>query len=252
MKRLTGFVILMPLMFSLGGCSVFGVATKGDLDKLAQEDAQARQMLVQRIERVNDQLASIAQNLEDIERRMEPRLTDLETNVQQLDQQVASSQQQLLDLELGLRTDLDQVRNDVQVVYDDMQFVRTEMNSVTGDVQMASQRSQQALEAHYYTMIDERERLVAYLATLDEKIEKWHVDLQKAAQPDSVEELGQQALVPEDLGAQTRERENPDQIIQEPVILESQTIVPEQSEQETQQAEESFRLGPHNREDEDK
>jgi hypothetical protein len=237
MKRLPVVIMVLPLMFLLGGCSIFGVATKGEMERQAQQDAQARQMMLQRVEAVNGRLADISQQLDDIERRMEPRLASLETDVQELDQDMDNAKQQLMDLELGLRADLDKVSGDVQVVFDDMLLVRSNMNQVSTDAQKASRLSEQALEAQFNALVEERDRLMTYLALLDEKISKWHIELQND-ELTPVQELDQQALAPEELVQPARMPEQVDQ----------QALVPEQpADQSAQQQEEPFRLGPHNR-----
>jgi hypothetical protein len=196
MKRIAGFSLLPLLLILLGGCSVFGVATKGDLDDIAEQEALARQQMHQRIGALNDKLADIGQDLAEIERRLEPRLTSLETEVQGLDQDVAANQQKILDMELGMRGDLDRVRDDMQVVTGDMQQVRVGMVEVSSQARRASSISEQMFQAEYDEMIEERARLVDQLEDLDARIQNWRLQIESPVQqplvPERPNELSQQ------------------------------------------------------------
>ena len=44
-KRVLPFVLLLPLLAALGGCSLFGIATKGNLNELADQQEQQNQQL---------------------------------------------------------------------------------------------------------------------------------------------------------------------------------------------------------------
>ena len=41
--RISLFVVLLPLMVALGGCSLFGIATKGNLNELADQQEKQHQ-----------------------------------------------------------------------------------------------------------------------------------------------------------------------------------------------------------------
>lgn len=207
MRRLMAGMVMVPLIFLLGGCSVFGVATKGDLSKLAQANAEAERDLQERLQVLNTQLADISRDLSDIEQRMEPRLTRLETDLE--------------DMEIGLRADLATVRSDVEVMNADVIRFQSSLTSVSTKADLATSQSQQAMQVHYETLVDERQQLLRRLDVLDERIRNWHTRGMQTNQLVPAEgQLSDQGL---------------DQSILETV--EQQPVV----------AEEPFRLGPHNK-----
>jgi len=223
MKRLFPGTILVPLILLLGGCSVFGVATKGDLSKVAQENADSQRDLQERLQVLSSQLADISRDLSDIEQRMEPRLTRLETDLQKLEQDYETSYKELVDLEMGLKLELANIRSDFEVMNADVVRVQASMADVSSRAELASSQSEQALQAYYESLVEERQRLLRRLDDLDAKIRKWNPESLQAAR-----------------APQTAPLESPGDPIQtlQPVQnVDQPPVVPE----------EPFRLGPHNK-----
>ncbi len=223
MKRLFPVTILVPLMFLLGGCSVFGVATKGDLSKVAQENADSQRDLQERLQVLSAQLSDISRDLSDIEQRMEPRLTRLETDLQELEQDYETSYKELVDLEMNLKLDLANIRSEVEVMNADVMRVQASMTSISTQAELASSQSEQALQAYYESLVEERQRLLRRLDDLDEKIRNW--DAQNLQAVRATQATPQESTV------------DPIQTLEPIENVDQSPVVPE----------EPFRLGPHNK-----
>jgi chromosome segregation ATPase len=168
-------LLLVPALFALGGCSLFGIATKGNLEDLRVEQ-EARD------QRTATQLAEISQDLNAVESR-------LSDSMAQLDQDVDQMRETILTAQLAL------------------QSINVEMDALAASVGVASQNSQMALDLQKETLVAERNRLRLRLQQLDDQIASWQQTL-PASQP-TTREL-RPSIVPEQQKTLTsREPEKP-------------------------------------------
>ena len=84
-----GFAVCLLCLFWLTGCSVFGVATRTDLENMTLRQEAERAALENEIEDLDRQLASMNGLLDDIQTQLEPRLANLEGGLENLGQGAA-------------------------------------------------------------------------------------------------------------------------------------------------------------------
>ena len=192
MKTMALTLTIMLLSALLGGCSVFGVATKGELEELERRDDAEERALTQRIAALDDRLARIDQNLTTIEQGLDDRIAGLESEAQRLDQDLTASKNQLLEINTALRAEFAQIRGDVQITLTDLQEARRDIEVAASTASRASADSRQALELQYSTLQDERSRLAQRLGRIDEVIASW-----QSLPPEQVEAVAQNPVVPE-------------------------------------------------------
>jgi hypothetical protein len=168
-------MLLVPGLFALGGCSLFGIATKGNLEDLRVEQ-EARD------ERTAAQLAGISQDLNAVENRLADQMAQVDADVDQMRETILTAQLAL-------------------------QSIDVEMDALAASVGVASQNSQLALDLQKETLIAERNRLRLRLQQLDDQIASWDKTL-PASQP-ATREL-RPRIVPEQQQTLTsREPEKP-------------------------------------------
>ena len=170
MKHFLVLLICLPLLTALAGCSVFGVATKSDLNDLASQEAASTRASQQRLEALEDRLVGISADV----RALDPRLMEMETDVERIDADIAQAKQQLLDIDVGLRGEVGKIRG--------------EMDWVKQAATIASEHSNRALKVQYESLLQERDRLGTRLAVLDTLILQWRRDFERIqnARPDTV------------------------------------------------------------------
>ena len=169
-------VLALPALFALGGCSLFGIATKGNLEDLRVEQ-EARD------QRTATQLAEISQDLNAVESRLSDEMAQMDASVDQMRETILTAQLAL-------------------------QSINLEMEALSASVGVASQNSQLALDLQKETLIAERNRLRLRLQQLDDQIASWQQTL-PASQP-TTREL-RPSIVPEQQNTLTsREPEKPE------------------------------------------
>lgn len=132
---------LLVLGIFLSGCSLFGIATKGELRELERTHEAERENL----RRV---ISDIDQQLGDVEQEITAAVANLE---------VARQEQESLRLQMaGFEGNLDEV---------------------SARAELAQEQSQKALRAHLQRLIDERERLQRHLDELDRQIQNWRFEV---------------------------------------------------------------------------
>ena len=167
-------VLLVPVLFALGGCSLFGIATKGNLEDLrVEQEARDQQTAAQ--------LAEISQDLNAVESRLSDSMAQLDRDVDQMRETILTAQLAL-------------------------QSINVEMDALAASVGVASQNSQMALDLQKETLVAERNRLRLRLQQLDDQIASWQNTL-PATQP-ATRSL-RPSIVPEQQKLTSRELEKP-------------------------------------------
>ncbi len=180
------FLLLSLLVLLLGlltGCSVFGIATKGDLDQqvetLSGSLAAQKQVTDNRLERaateqqaLDDQLAYVAGQMEAMNAELGLAMADLEIRN-------AATAAELVDMQVHF-----------ELIQGQLQLALADLESVAGAASRAEAGSRQAVQLHQDAVLSERDRLQVRLQELDTRINAWYPPLVPA------EELSRQ-LQPE-------------------------------------------------------
>ncbi len=139
--RISLFVVLLPLMVALGGCSLFGIATKGNLNELADQQEQQHQQLQ----------SEVAQT----EQKMDSRVTEVEDKTRELDQ------------------DLIRYETEIQSAKLQLQSIKLDLDTFEDGLDRATTDSKQALRIQHESVISERDRLRQRLNEIDSLILSW-------------------------------------------------------------------------------
>jgi uncharacterized protein YlxW (UPF0749 family) len=88
-------VLLLPALLFAGGCSLFGVATKGNLEELkVEQEARDAQMATQ--------LSEISTDLNSVENELKASMAQLDTDVVQLRDSMRSAQLALQSINIEM------------------------------------------------------------------------------------------------------------------------------------------------------
>lgn len=148
--RVSLLVVLLPLMVALGGCSLFGIATKGNLNELADQQEQQHQQLQ----------SQVAQT----EQKMDARVTEVEDKTRQLDQ------------------DLVRYETEIQSAKLQLQAIKLDLDTFEDGLDRATTDSKQALRIQHESVISERDRLRQRLNEIDALILSW--EQQRVLEPE--------------------------------------------------------------------
>lgn len=140
-KRVLPFILLLPLLAALGGCSLFGIATKGNLNELADQQEQQNQQLQ----------AQVAES----EKQMDTRVTEVESKTAKID------------------GDLVRYETEIQSAKLELQSIKLDLDTFESDLDRASNDSKRSLQIHHSAIVSERDRLRQRLNELDELILSW-------------------------------------------------------------------------------
>lgn len=163
-SRLALVTVLLPALFFLGGCSMFGIATKGNLEEaVAAQEAQNQQATAQ--------MAEISNDLTALQTKLSADLAAIGTDVTQMRQTMVAAQQAL-------------------------QSIQFEMDSLALEVEQAGQKGEKALVMHKDNLVAERARLRIRMQQLDDQIETWHQTMPVASTPPPTTQMPNQ-IVPE-------------------------------------------------------
>lgn len=157
-------ILLVPALFLLGGCSLFGIATKGNLEDYKAEQ-EARDKLTA------ERMADLSADLNAVEGRLSDSLAKLDSDVDQMRETIMSAQLAL-------------------------QSIHVEMDALSTSVAQAGQESRMALDLQKETLVAERNRLRLRLQQLDEQIASWQQTLPASATQPAVQDL-RPPVVPE-------------------------------------------------------
>jgi chromosome segregation ATPase len=185
-QAITG-VLLIATLFAVGGCSVFGIATKDELDEAMRREAASQRILEDRMAALENRIASAREALEALDARIAPQIAEMNTEMNRLTQDVNFATEQWEAMRLGLVDDIATLRGEFDLVEAEVLGVREGIDLATSQAQLANNQSQEALQVHYDNLLAERARLQGRLAELEERLQAW--DEERAAQaaaPDQI------------------------------------------------------------------
>jgi septal ring factor EnvC (AmiA/AmiB activator) len=148
--RVSLIVVMLPLLAAMGGCSLFGIATKGNLNELADQQDQQHQQLQ------ND--------VRESEQKMDVRVTGVEDKARQLDQNLIRYESEIQSAKLQL------------------QSIMLDLDNFEEGLDRASTDSKQALRIQHDAILSERDRIRQRLNELDKLILSW--EQQRMLQPE--------------------------------------------------------------------
>jgi len=148
--RIGLLVVMLPLLAALGGCSLFGIATKGNLNELAdQQDLQHQKLQGE---------------VRESEQKIDVRVTEVEDKTRQLDQNLIRYETEIQSAKLQL------------------QSIKLDLDVFEEGLDRASTDSKQALRIQYDAILSERDRIRQRLNELDSLILSW--EQQRMLQPE--------------------------------------------------------------------
>jgi len=150
LSRISFFLVLLPLILALGGCSLFGIATKGNLNELADKQEQEHRQLQTQVRQS--------------EQEMGGRVTQVEDKTRELDQDMVRYEAEIQSAKLQL------------------QVIKLDMDAFEEGLDRASNDSKQALRIQHDSVISERDRLYQRLKEIDALILSW--EQQRVLEPE--------------------------------------------------------------------
>ena len=139
--RIGFFLVLLPLLVALGGCSLFGIATKGNLNELSDKQEQEQQQLQ----------TQVSQS----EQKMDGRVKLVEDKTRELDQDMVRYEAEIQSAKLQV------------------QAIKLDLDTFEEGLDRASNDSKQALRIQHDSVISERDRLHQRLKEIDALILSW-------------------------------------------------------------------------------
>jgi len=180
MKRIIPTILilmtLIVLSVALSGCSVFGIATKTELEAAISEENEDQRALAERIDTLNGNLSAARRELADLDNRLRPRLAAMDSALAQNDAMVKETKAQWDAMQASMMANLDTIRAEVAVMDQSMGSMREGMVLVTGQAALAHSRSEDAMQAHYDSMLLERNHLQTKLMELEHRLQTWQAE----------------------------------------------------------------------------
>ena len=139
--RMGLLAVMLPLLAALSGCSLFGIATKGNLNELAETQEQQNQQLQAEVR--------------ESEKKMDGRVTVVEDKTRQLDM------------------DLIRYETEIQSAKLQLQAIILDLEEFEEGLLRASNDSRKAMEYHHDAILSERNRIRIRLNELDKLIMSW-------------------------------------------------------------------------------
>ena len=139
--RISFFLVMLPLLVALGGCSLFGIATKGNLNELSDKQEQEHRQLQTQVRQS--------------EQEMDGRVKQVEDKTRELDQDMVRYEAEIQSAKLQL------------------QVIKLDMDAFEEGLDRASNDSKQALRIQHDSVISERDRLHQRLKEIDALILSW-------------------------------------------------------------------------------
>ncbi len=139
--RISLFLVMLPLLVALGGCSLFGIATKGNLNELSDKQEQEHRQLQTQVRQS--------------EQEMDGRVKQVEDKTRELDQDMVRYEAEIQSAKLQL------------------QVIKLDMDAFEEGLDRASNDSKQALRIQHDSVISERDRLHQRLKEIDALILSW-------------------------------------------------------------------------------
>ena len=160
--------LALALLVAAGGCSLFGVATKGELAAMEKATDERREQVARQVVDLDRQLADTSAQIDALERSLAPRLAALTDSVTTLGSDVGAARTKMAELELAV----DLTRNQFEDMRQYAARIDQDTQTASATAEDAASRSQETWQAYFDALLEERSRLQARLDALTEKIEQ--------------------------------------------------------------------------------
>jgi len=194
MKRITTTALLLLVLLAVGGCSVFGIATRGELEEAMNREAVQQRVVEDRLDALQRRLATTQEELETIDQRLTPQVTALDAQVTEVATDMETARLQWAAVRDALIAQLDSMQTEYAVLRTDVIMMRDGFGAVTADAQDAQVRSREAMQIHYDKTLAERHHLMMQLEQLDLELAAWQTD--PAAMEPLTDPAAEQEIVP--------------------------------------------------------
>ncbi len=163
-------MLLISALGLLSGCSVFGIATKSDLqrqnDQLARALDDQERVLDDRVSGVSDQQRSLDGRVSRVAHQLVAIEKDLSSAVTDLGHRNEMTAQEVTDMRIHF-----------ELMQGQVQTALADLESVAESATRAETGSRQAVQLHQDAVLAERERLQDRLRDLDARISSWYQPL---------------------------------------------------------------------------
>jgi len=204
MNRIIPTILILMSLIALSGCSVFGIATKTELEAAISEENEDQRALAERIDTLNANLSAARRELADLDDRLRPRLAAMDSALAENEAMVKETTAQWNAMQVAMIANLDTIRAEVAVMEQSMGSMREGMLLVTGQAAAAHSRSEDAMQAHYDSMLLERNHLQTKLMELEQRLQTWQAEAEamngEGASPAGeapIENVSHQTITPE-------------------------------------------------------
>lgn len=157
---------VLVLAFSLGGCGVLGIASKGDIEQTQRDIDVINRTLTAKSQRIDDEINEIGRDLDALQTRLAAAENDIDglenitAQVAGIADRLATTRQELVILDGRLTRDLSSTAAKAQEAHE--------------YAQLADARGQQITESYLENLRLEKKRLLQQLDQIEELLADWN------------------------------------------------------------------------------
>ena len=177
MKPIVFMIFAVASLGALTGCSVLGIATKGDLEAAMQQEAVEMHEVELRLAALDEQLTVARSEISAVDRRLQPRLAALDSALAGNTERLSAATRHWTALQAVMVVHLDSLQTEFALVERDIMAMRAGMTLATAQAVQANANSQRAMQTHFDNLTRERDRLQQRLLELDQSLEAWPAEL---------------------------------------------------------------------------
>ena len=124
--------------------SVFGIATKSELEAAMAREAQTQRVVEGRLEALDGRLATVAEDLDRFEQRLQPELVRLDSTVARNAREMELITARWAGVREQLKADVDSLRASHALVMDEVVWLRDDLDLARGDITRMGARADHA------------------------------------------------------------------------------------------------------------
>ena len=122
MTRIATLIITLAVLAALSGCSVLGIATKGELETALEQEAVRQREVEARLAELDDALERSRADLAALDRRLRPRLAALDSALASNTRQLEDATRQWTAMQAALVGHFDSLRTEYQLLGRDLEL----------------------------------------------------------------------------------------------------------------------------------
>ncbi len=166
MRAAIRLVFPLLLLGFLGGCSVFGIATKGELQ---QQNEAMNQSLADQQKATSDRMARVSRSVDE-------RVAEVSGQLEAIELELLAAMATLDSRSEETANDVADIQVHFEIIQGQVQLALADLASVAEAASRAEAGSQQAVRLHKDATLAERERLQERLFELETRITAWTVE----------------------------------------------------------------------------